>query len=423
MNLTRFSVADGINLHYIKDTKYKTVSVSVFLRRPLLKEEATYLALLSGVLKQGTNKLSNMKDMARYLDDLYGAAYDVSVFKMGNTHNLSFDISFLSGKYTKEPIEDKCVEFLCDLIFDSKCIDAAFDKKDVETDKINLKDDIDSVINDKRAYAAKRLRDIMCEGEIVSIPSLGYKEDVDNIDNKSLYEYYRRIIFESPMEIYVVGEIDADTLVNSIRRRLSSYKFNIKSVKHIYETKSVTKVKEVCEKMNITQGKLCMGFRTNVDIRDKEYFPYLVANSILGSGAHSKLFNNVREKLSLCYYVYSYYESMHGIMKIDAGIEFDKAEEAKSEIFRQIEMTKKGEFSEDEFKAAKEFLVDRFKKYTDSPSTIKQHLYSSVISGVDYSIDEAVARIRSVTREQAIDAFKNTELDTVYFLMGDMVEE
>jgi len=422
MEIKDIKITEGINLHYIKDTKYKTVSMSVFLRQPLKKETATMNALLAGVLKQGTNKLGNMRDISRYLSDLYGAVYDISVFKVGSTHNLSFDISFLSREYLPESIEKKCVDFLFDLIFDSKCVNGAFDTNDVETDKNNLRDDIDSVINNKREYAAKRLNEIMFEGETASIPSLGFREDIDSISAKSLYEYYRKIIFESPLEIYVSGNIDPQEISEDIRTRLSQYKFNISDVFHTYEIKGADDVKNIEDKMDVTQGKLCMGLRTNISGKDADYFPFVVANSILGAGAHSKLFNNVREKLSLCYYVYSHYDSLTGTMKIDAGIEFDKVEEAKKEIFNQIECVKNGEFTEDEFKSAKEYLIDRYKKYTDSPSTIMHYLYNGEISRKKFSLEERIDNVRKVKREDVIRAFSGIQLDTVYFLKGKDIE-
>lgn len=422
MEIRDIKIANGVTLHYINDTKYKTVAMSVFLRRPLEKATATKNALLAGVLKQGTNNLSNMKDISRFLSDLYGAAYDITVFKSGTTHNLSFDINFLSERYLPESIEKRCVDFIFDLIFDSKCINGKFDEDDVETDKNNLRDDIDSVINSKREYAAKRLNEIMFEGESGSIPSLGYKEDIDNISAESLYEYYRKIIFESPIEIYIVGEIDFDKVSGDISERLSQYEFNVDDVYHTFNVKGAGDVKSVEEEMDVTQGKLCMGLRTNVSKKDKDYFSFVVANSILGAGAHSKLFNNVREKLSLCYYVYSYFDSLNGSMKIDAGIEFDKIEEAKKEIFNQIECVKNGDFSDDEFIAAKEFLIDRYKKYTDSPGAIMQYLYAGEVTGIKYTIDEMVENVRKVTREDAIRAISGLQLDTVYFLKGKDIE-
>ncbi|MBE7046607.1 MAG: insulinase family protein [Ruminococcaceae bacterium] len=422
MEIRDIKIAKGVTLHYIKDTKYKTVSMSVFLRRPLEKETATLNALLAGVLKQGTNKLNNMKDISRYMSDLYGAGYDISVFKTGSTHNLSFDISFLSEKYLTESIEKRCVDFLFDLIFDSKCIGQSFDESDVETDKNNLRDDIDSIINSKREYAEKRLNEIMFEGETASIPSLGYKEEIDKISAGSLYEYYRKIIFESPIDIYIVGEVDFQKVSEDIKERLSSYEFNICDVSHRFEIRGAGDVKNVEEKMDVTQGKLCIGMRTNISKKDDDYFAFVVANSILGAGAHSKLFNNVREKLSLCYYVYSRFSSLDGAVKIDAGIEFDKVEEAKKEIFNQIECVKSGDFSDDEFKAAKEFLIDRYKKYTDSPGAIMQYLYTEEVTGIKYTIEEMVERVGKVTREEAVKAISKLQLDTVYFLKGKDIE-
>ena len=247
----------------------------------------------------------------------------------------------------------------------------------------------------------------------------GYIEDIDSIDSKNLYEHYRKIVFSSPIDIFVVGDVDINKLVASFAEYFSKHNFDIKPFEIRGSQKNASEVKYVDEVMDINQGKLSMGLRTGIADGDEEYYALLVGNSIFGAGAHSKLFNNVREKMSLCYYASSRLDKFNSLMVVSSGIEFANFAKAKDEIMIQLDAVKKGDFTEDELKIAKEFIINSYTSYLDSPYLMRRFYLAMSFSKNKDTIDEAVQKVAAVTKEQVESAFANVSLDTVYFLKGE----
>lgn len=418
MQPVKIAVSKGINLYYIDDSKYKTVSMSLFLRRKLTRSEVTKNALITNVLKRGTNNLADLKSISRRLDSLYGADYDIGVLKRGDVQLIMADINFLSEEYSENGMEIKCADLLTDFIFNAKSIDNSFVKEYVESEKINLKDEIESIINDKKAYADYRCNQEMFKNENAGLNAIGYTDDLDSIDEKSLYDHYKKIITESPIDIFIVGHVKIDEIAKHFQDTFSKYKFNISPVFSEVEITKAGDVKNITDKMNVNQGKLAIGLKTMIKQGDDLYYPLVVGNSVFGSGAHSKLFNNVREKLSLCYYAASRIDKFTGSMLVSSGIEFKNFEKARDEIFVQLDAVKSGDFTDSELSAAKEFLININKTAYDSPISQKVFYLENILGKTDITIEEANAKIASVTREDIMKAFENISTDTVYFLSG-----
>lgn len=418
LGVKKFHIAEGVSLNFIDDKKYKTVSVSMFLSRKLSRSEVTKNSLLSSVLAQGTQNLPTAKDIDRYLKSLYGAAYSVSVQKKGDVQSIAFEFSSLNEKYSEKEIIKKCFDMMFEFIFNPLTENGGFLKKYVDTEKANLETDIRALINDKREYADFRCVEEMCAGESAAIREIGYIEDLEEINEKNLYEHYKKIITSSPIDIFVVGDVDIDETVAYLKNAFDGVKLDISPVKIEIDKKSAGEIKYVDESLDVTQGKLSIGLRTGISPLDKDYWALVVGNSVFGSGAHSKLFNNVREKLSLAYYAYSRISRYNSIMLIGSGIEFENFKKAKKEIFFQLESVKKGDFTENDLFVAKQFIINRYKSYSDSPALLKDYYFGNILLGYDVSVDEAIKKVEEVTTEDIIYAFCKISTDTVYFLKG-----
>ena len=412
-------ISDGINLYYIPDFKYKTVSMTAFMHRKLSREEATYNALLSKVLKRGTEKCNNIYELNVYADSLYGALYDVNISKKAHVQSIVSSVNFLQDEYTEENIARECTAFMLDLLYRPYVTDNCFDKAVFDVEKQNLRDDIEGLINDKRSYANFRCIEEMCKGEENAVFEFGYLEDLDEIDHIKLYEHYKKIRFTSPVDIFVVGNISIDELCGYIRDYLSEFEFNIKSLDSARTPSTkVSEVKYVEDVFDVAQGKLAMGFRTGITIDDDRYYALLLGNSIFGSGAHSRLFNTVREKLSLCYYASSMTDKFRGLMLVSSGIEFSNFEKAKNEIEKQLTNIKSGDFTEEEFVVSKNYLINNYRSMKDSPYAMKDYYRGHCFSKNHDTIDEAIQKINALTPEDVKVALSQIELDTVYFLKG-----
>ena len=412
-------ILSGINLYYIPDTKYKTVSMSTYLNRKLKKEEATSNALLSKLLSRGTLSCPNINELNIYADKLYGTLYDVNITKKAHVQSIVSSINFLSDDYTDENIAGACTELMLDLLFKPNVTGDCFPEEVYKVEKQNLRDDIEGLINDKRSYANFRCIEEMCRGAENSIFEFGYLEDLDKIDNKSVYKHYTDIITASPIDIFVVGNIDIDELCGFVSDYLKEFSFDIKPIsKSRVSVEKQSDVRYAEDVFDVAQGKLAMGFRTDITIDDERYYAHLLANSIYGSGAHSRLFNTVRDEMSLCYYASSMLDKFRAIMLVSSGIEFQNFEKAKTEIEKQLKSIAEGDFTDEEMQVAASYIINSYRSYKDSPYSMKEYYRSHCFCSNHDSIDEAIAKVEVVKRDDVMKALSTVTLDTVYFLKG-----
>ncbi len=416
--LDAFKIRDNINLYYINDNKYKTTSITAYVNRRLKRNEVTKNALLCKVLARGTSKYNTIETINSHLENLYGTLYSIDVLKKANIQCIQCSVSNISDKFTGENITDESAKLMLDFLFDPYVVGGVFDSDYVESEKQNLKDDIEAIVNDKRAYANMRVIEEMCKDEDNAIMDCGYVEDLPDINNESLYEHYKKIIFSSPIDIYVVGDTDIQEIKNVISEYLSQFKFDIADVTCDKPIKKAEQVKYVDENMAVNQGKLAIGCRTGINIDNPLYYALLVGNSIFGAGAHSKLFNNVREKMSLCYYASSRLDKFNALMIISSGIEFANYDKAKSEIFVQLDAVKKGDFTDDELNIAKSFIINSYNSFFDSPYMLRDYYFGQKFCINKDSLECAIKKVDAVTRQDITDAFLHITVDTVYFLQG-----
>lgn len=413
-------INDNITITYIPMTKLKTTSIGVYLHRPLSREEAPFNALLSYVLHRGCKKYPTTSDIAIKLENLYGATFSSGISKIGETQLLALTGSTISDRYApeKEKLISEVTTLLLSALFEPLIENDTFKKAYVEQEKQTLKDNIESVINDKRTYAQLRCTEIMCEGEAYGIRKSGYAEDVDKIDEKSLYEHYKKIISSSKIDIFIAGDADIDELTESIKEYIKNFEFKKCEYPKTDISYSEREVKRAEEKLDVTQGKMSLGFRTGITPDDDRYWGLMVANSVYGSGAHCKLFNTVREKMSLAYYASSQLDKAKGVMFVNAGIEFENFTKAYDETLRQLELVKNGEIEESEITAAKNAIINSLNSYYDNAGYTIVYYLTERLMGTNNDIEFVKEKVEKVTIEDIKTAAKEIKLDTVYFLTG-----
>ncbi len=409
-------INSNINLYYIPMTKLKTTTAGVYIHRELNEAEASKNALLPYVLKRGCGMCPDSAEISKYLENLYGASFGAGVLKHGGDQIIYLTFETISDKYAPngEKLSDGIIKLMTSALFEP----AAFRDDVVEQEKNNVKDRIMAEINDKRRYALKRCAEEMCKGDAFALPRLGTKEGIDDIGADILKKHYESIITSSPIDIYICGDADVNAIADEIKSYTEKIAFSSSSIpkSEIFVKKG--DIKNVTERMDVVQGKLCMGFATGVKPESGDYAKLMVMNSIFGAGAHSKLFNNVREKLSLCYYASSNLIQDKGIMLVNAGIEFKNFQKAHDEILLQLDAIRKCEISESEFTSSVNALLNELESYRDNQELMQTFYLTQKVSGTDYTIDEMKDMIKKATPEDAAAAAKNIELDTVYFLTG-----
>ena len=416
MKPEKISIKNGINLYYIPTKKFKTTAFSIYIHRPLTREECTLNALLSMVIRRGCPMFPESKELSRHLDNLYGVSFSTTVRKKAERQIICANFQFINEKFLEE--RSNILDGVLNLAKDAILGQTSFDEEYLKQEKENLKLQILSIINDKRQYASKKCIEIMCQDEPYGISKSGYIEDLDSITSSSLYEHYKNTVLKSPVDIFINGDVDINYVTEKIKEIFESIEVteNIPAPSDV--KKSVAEVKNVTEQQQIVQGKLSIGFRTNVFATDDEYPALMMYNSILGCGIFSKLFNNVREKLSLCYYASSSIDHLKGIMTINSGIEVANFQKAYDEIFVQMDDIKNGNISDMEISAAVLGTVNSINSISDNPFALDDYYLGKIIAGNLMGLDELAEKIQRVTKEQIMYVSKKIELDTVFFLKG-----
>ncbi|NLD49395.1 MAG: insulinase family protein [Clostridiaceae bacterium] len=415
---TEIASFNGIKVFQIKSQKFKTNSINIFFIDKLSRENAARNALLPAVLRRGCESFPNIRDISLYLEELYGASFDCGVTKKGENQIIQFYLEYVSDKYTNSNINltQKAFDLLLEIITKPVVQNSGFNKEYVEQEKKNLKDLIESRVNDKMQYAVEKCLEEMCKDEPYSIYDYGNIEDLKDIDEQNLYEYYKMFLESLPIYVFISGDLKEEQ-VNCIKDGMAKISRNrIKNIDKEDIGKDIKEVRYITEKMNINQGKLSLGFRTNTEPGHADYYKLLVYNSILGGGLHSKLFQNVREKEGLAYYVFSRIEKFKGLMVITSGIDMNNKDRAVEIIGKQIEDIKNGNISDYEYESALKSIETGMESLKDSQLQVVDFYLSQYIVGTNDTPDTLIQKVKKVTRKDIIEAANKVKLDTIYFL-------
>ncbi len=409
----------GYRLHIVQTEKYKTNTFVWKMKSPLNKEDNTLRALLPYVLQSSSKAYPSTTHLRSYLDELYGASLYVDLAKKGEYHIISFSLEVANEKFLSDPtpLLKKAIEFFSEILTKPNADNSTFDQTTVESEKRTLKQRIQSVYDDKMRYSSFRLVEEMCKEEPYALSVHGQMEDVDKITPQRLYQYYQQAFSEDEMDFYVIGDVKAEE-VQAIANELLQFEARTPKTAENHRTYQSLEVKEVQEVQDVKQGKLNIGYRTNVAYGDEDYFALQVFNGIYGGFSHSKLFINVREKASLAYYCASRLESHKGLMMVMSGIDHNHYDQAVSIIKEQMQAMKQGDFTDQELEQTKAVIKNQLLETIDTSRGMIEILYHNVVSHTNIALSEWLEQMDKTNREQIIKVAEKIELDTIYFLTG-----
>ncbi len=420
MKINSFKLTDGVNLRLVSTEKFKTNRISLYIHLPLARETATFAALLPRILKRGTENYPSLGELSKRAEELYGASVASGVGKKGDTQSIKFTITFASDSFLSESIIKDIIELLGQLVLCPKLTDGVFDAAWVKQEKENLKNFIEGLINDKKEYAQVKCNEIMFEGDPYGIFEYGYVDDLENIDEKNLYEFYQNVLKNYVVDIFAIGSFDEENLKCEMQKVFGGLEPRSEEYTktRLAAAEDNITVKNVAEPMPTSQSKLCIGFNCGIDPTSEDYYNLMMFSCIFGGSPFSKLFNNVREKLSLAYYVFSAADRQKGYVKISAGIEADKFDAAYDEIMLQLGKMKSGDFTDDEILSAKKYLATSLGSAKDSLAAIENFYMGQSMLKNDETIDGLIEKLQKVDREGIVKAANTVQEDTIYFLKG-----
>ena len=417
--ITTIELSPGITLRCFADTRFKQGGLSIQFIRPQRADEAAMNALIPTVLLRGCQSCPDLRSITNRLDELYGASVGTTVRRIGDFQTSGLSCAFMEDRFAMsgDQILHPMLQFLGELLLTPLTVDGGFDPGFVESEKKNLIATIESELNDKRAYAMGKLLKTMCRADSFGVPRLGDAQTVAAIDPKALYDHYQNTLRTSPIELFYVGSAPAQTVAELVKNMLSPIDRDYAGYP-VQTPLRVVQGSDNCEQMDVAQSVLCMGFITSITNSGPDFAAMQVLNTIFGAGMTSKLFMQVREKMSLCYAIGSGYYGSKGIVTVSAGIDREKEPRVRAEILNQLEACRRGEITEGELNAAKEAILSSLRGVYDSPGSIEGYYVTHTLSGAFRTPEQYMAQIRAVTRDAVIAAAKTVTPHTTYFLRG-----
>ncbi len=415
-------IKTGVNLHTIKTENFKTNLYAVFIATPLKRENITKNALLTSVLRRGTQNMQSQDIISKKLEEMYGGSFNCGIEKTGDNHIIKFYLEAISEEFLpeKEELTQKCLDILFDIIFNPLTENNGFKVEYVEGEKKNVKQIIEAKIDNKTKYALDRCIEEMFKDEPYGLYKFGYVEDLEEITPENLYEYYKELINNSKIDIFCSGTIDEEKIKELVQENEKIKNLNERKPQYIVnnektEENQVKETKNIEDKMQVNQGKLVIGLSVNSN-KENSRFTTSVYNAILGGGANSKLFQNVREKESLAYTAGSNYVRQKNSIFVRCGIEIDNYEKALNTINEQLEDMQKGKFDEKDIENAKNLIIESVISIPSEQDTEITYYYGQELSDTFVTIEEYIEKIKAQTKEQIVDLANQVSINTIYFL-------
>ena len=414
----QITISDGVRISYIETEKFKSNFISVNFISELDSNKSFLNSMIPRILSHASSSYPSQADIDRRLQYLYSASLTTKNVSYGQYHIFGFLSDMLCDKYALGTnVTDEMVNFLCDIIFNPYLENGVFSEQFTENEKLEMIDSIEAEINSKTSYSITRCMENMFEGEIFSVRKTGTVEDVEKITPKMLYDAYKAALCECGVEIYVVGKVDIDKVASTFKAHFDKIDRAPKKIIDITPSSAVKEIKQICEIDDVSQGKLCMGFRLG-EASD----PVLISlfSELYGGSPTSKLFVNVREKKSLCYTCRSLASLKTGSMCVVAGIEATNKEIAEEAIIEQLECVKRAEITDEELDSAKKSLKNAYLSIYDRPSALATWSLNRQLSGIDSTPMLEYQSIENITKEQIASFAQKINLDTVYFMRGEL---
>lgn len=413
-------VCGGVTFQNIQERRFKTGRLTAAMLLPLSAKTAAANGILPYLLRRSCRRYPTFRTLNEKLSSLYGASLQAEVYKMGEVQVLSVSAVGLDDRYALEgeSVSGELAELLCQVLFEPAFEDGSFRQEDIRQEKRQLIDKLDSEFNDKITYARRRCQELMCENEAFGVGRFGAREQVERLTADDIYAGWQRVLSGAEIRLIMAGGSEPGQALEGFQKAFAQVSRQEVLPCHTQVIPKADTVREFEDAMDVAQAKLVLGFRTGVAEPGDEVMAMRLMSALFGGTPHSKLFLNVREKLSLCYYCSSRYDRHKGIMLVQSGVEQKNMEKAKEEILRQLQAVKDGDFTDEELAAAKMSVANSFRSMSDSLRGMEGWYLGQTFSKTVRTPEESALAVGGISREQVIKAAQSVSLDTVYRLKG-----
>ncbi|MCL2114111.1 MAG: insulinase family protein [Streptococcaceae bacterium] len=420
--LAEYKIADGVKLHVINETKFKTVRVMVRFREKISEKNLGKRVIISNMLETTNAVYTTGKDFSRKLSSLFGATFTTGVSKKGNQHILSINMNVVNPKFVNFDTLGEAISFLKTALFEPDVTGKAFNPTIFKREQTNLIHYLESMNDDRAYYASRKLANLFFEDKEQALPSVGTVELIERETPEAVFDYYQKLLKNNATDIFVLGDVDEKRVVELF----SDFGFTDRTaVSDVFYSQLLTeKVSVLTEKKETAQSLLQLGYHLEVNYGDVDYMALQVMNGLLGGFAHSKLFANVREKASLAYSISSTFDSFSGFFKISAGIDAANFDRAKQLIFDQLLALQKGDFTSHEMEQTKTMLRNTYFVSKDSPSNnIELEFVKALIPERFLTTDRFLSLLTEVSKVDIQRVASHLILQAEYFMEGLILQD
>lgn len=417
--------------HVINTDKFKMSRLSFNFILPADKEKSPLTRIMLAVMMRGCEKYPSIVSINKRLDELYGATVSWRAVSVGERHIFKISCEILSNKYRlpddKTDILYEVAKIILEILFNPLLDEnRLLPESNFESEKKLAIDAIRAKINDQKAYSAEQCRKIMLDGAPAGISVEGTEEQIEKITLQQASENIEYFLKNAVLECYYIGRDNVDgviSLVTDAFSRLGREDRELVGGEKALIRQENSPLREVSEMMNVSQGRLNIGCTCGVIMSDEDYPAMSLFNEIFGGSSVAKLFMNVREKQSLCYYCYSSHNSATGTVMIGCGIKPENREKAYLEIEKQLLAMQSGDFTDEEIETAKRTIISGARQIYDSPAALEAFGFRRILAGVAEKPEDLMKKIESVGRDEIVKVAQKVKIDTVYFLYGEGEEE
>ncbi|MGI6025959.1 MAG: EF-P 5-aminopentanol modification-associated protein YfmF [Candidatus Scatomorpha sp.] len=423
MEFRREEILPGVFLTALRTDKFKTASLSLSLLTQLDAETASMNALIPNVLRRGTVRCPDLDSLAAYMDGLYGLRVEPVVRCIGEIQAPGFYATFPEDRFLpgNDRLLDKAAELLGELLLTPNTRGGLLLPDYVERERTRLAEKIRAKRNNKDAYAVLRLIELMCAYEPIAVGSLGSEQAAEDIHYVALSKHYKNLIASSPIEVFYCGASGWEDVLSAVSGALETLprgEINWDLGTEIRMNSVEEQPRVFKEHMDVSQGKLAIGWRLGECMEEPDMAKIRVFNAVYGGSTTSKLFMNVREKRSLCYYASSGVDMQKGLLLVASAVNFENFGAAREEIFAQLEAMRRGEITPAELESARLSCASALRSVEDEPFALESYWLSMNVSGAEVGPGELAAACELVTAEDAAEIARSCECDAEYYLCG-----
>ena len=405
-------------LHFHNIDKFKSTLIKIKIKEPIKKENITKRNLLFDILFAGSMEYDTERKLSIKQEDLYDASIYHRTIREGNYLTTSITLEVLDDKYTEKNNLEESIKFISEILLNPLVNNNSFDKKKVDLYKTKYKDDLQTIKENPTFYASFRSNEEHSKNGVTSYRTFGYIEDIDTLDEYNLYDYYKEVLNNNLIDFFVVGNIQLKEVTDIIKKYFKQLNIVKRLTSNYIVKKEKINKKRYIETLPNEQSILVMTYSFNKLNYIDRYYTAVLLSLILGGSPSSKLFQEIREKQSMCYSISAQYRILDGTIKVYSGIDKENYKKVRSQITKIINQMKKNSITEEDITNAKTLILNEYETIDDSLQSICAYLNNVNIIGLK-EIDESKNIIDNIKKKNIVKLIKNIKLDSIYLLAGD----